>query len=138
MMSAFWRNKDFKLLSKHWNKILAENGFEDAEIELKDERTLKQRSSNSYRQASEIEREARLIYYVALGGLASNTNFQDAIDRIVMTSHSDGKTIKEIVEELLNLGISRDRKTVRYIIRRWQTKWGIKTWSLEQMNLKKK
>jgi hypothetical protein len=137
MMAEFWRKKEFKKLSKIWNKKLAEVGFEDAEIELKEDRALKQRASNSYRQASQLERESRLEYYSLLGSLTNNTKFQDFIDKTVMMGHSEGKTIKEIVNDLEHWGISRDRKTVRYIIRRWQMRWGIKHWNLKQMNLKK-
>ena len=136
-MSAFWRTKKFKDLSKKWNKNLSDVGFEDAEIELKDDRTLKQRASNSYRQASVIEREAKLQYYILLGRLVSSTVFPSEIEQSIMTKHADGESIKEIVEELTGQGILIHRRTIGYIIRRWESKWGIKSWNLKQMNLKK-
>jgi len=136
-MEQFWKKKGFKNLARSWNKILAESGFDDAEVELKDDRALKQRASNSYRQASQLERESKFEYYTFLGHLAFNTVFPTELERLVMTRHSEGATIKEIVEEINLRGISRDRKTIRYIIRRWQMKWGVKTWTLRQMNLKK-
>lgn len=112
-------------------------GFEDAEVDLKGDRALKQKASNSYRQAAELERESRLDYYCIVSNLAQNTKFHNILDEIVMVKHSDGATIKEIVDILKLKGISRDRKTIRYIIRRWQMNWGIKIWSPRQMNLKK-
>lgn len=135
-MAEFWRTKSFKVLSKTWNQKLEESGFLDAEIELKGDRALRQKATNCYRNASELERETRLRYYALLGYLAHNTSFPNDLERIVMLRHSEGVTIKEILEELMLYGIIRDRKTIRYIIRRWQAKWGIRAWSPRQMNLK--
>lgn len=129
----FWRTRRFKILSHEWNIRLKSSGFEDAEIELKQERALKQRATNCYRQASQLERDSRLEYYSFLGHLAHNTLFPNDLERYIMVRHSEGATIKEIEEEIQ----IRERKTIRYIIRRWQTKWGIRTWSLQEMNLKK-
>ena len=136
-MAEFWRTKVFKVLSKEWNDRLKITGFIDAEIELKNDRALKQRATNSYRQATELERESRLEYYCFLGYLTNNTLFPTELEKHIMVRHADGATIKEIVQEISSRGISRDRKTVRRIIRRWQTKWGIINWSLKEMHLKK-
>jgi len=133
----FWKAKKFKELNTEWNKKLKESGFEDLEVETKGERLLKQRAANSYRQANELERQTRLDYFLLLGYLAHNTKFDSSFDQLVMLRHSEGKTIKEIVDEISKNGISRDRKTIRYIIRRWQMRWGIRNWKLKQMNLKK-
>ena len=136
-MEQFWRTKKFKTLIVVWNKKLEESGFNDAEIELKGDRALKQRATNSYRQASELERESRLEYYSFLGYLAHNTNFIDEVEKLIMIRHSEGAEDKEIVEELKNIGVSRHRQTVSYVIKRWQVKWGVKNWSLRQRNLRK-
>lgn len=137
MMSVFWKTKKFKALAKHWNKVLTDVGFEDAEIELKEDRALKQRASNSYRQASQVERESRLQYYILLGRLVNTTIFSSEIEKKVMASYADGISIKEITEDLTSQQVAIHRRTVGYIIRRWQAKWGIKNWNLKQLNLKK-
>ena len=136
-MEQFWRTKKFKTLTIIWNKKLEDSGFTDAEIELKGDRALKQRATNSYRQASELERESRLEYYSFLGYLAHNTEFECEIEEFIMIRHSEGAEDKEIVEELKNMGSSKHRQTVSYIIKRWQVKWGVKNWSLRQRNLRK-
>lgn len=136
-MAHFWRTKGFKQLSGHWNKKLEATGFCDAEIELKGDRALRQRATNSYRQATQLERDSRIEYYSFLGHLANNTIFPNELERTIMLRHSEGAQIKEIVKEINAKGIARERKTVKYIIRRWQNKWGIRSWSLRQMNLKK-
>ena len=137
-MEQFWKSKKFKALYREWNKNLELSGFIDAEIQVAEERTLKQRATNSYRQASPLERETRLNYYCHLGYLAHHTFFGNEIDKYVMIKHSEGATIKQIVEGLAAQGVSRGRLTIRYIIRRWEAHWGIRRWSLKQMNLKRK
>ena len=136
-MEQFWRRKTFKVTLQIWNKKLEKSGFIDAEVELKGDRALKQRATNSYRQASELERDTRLEYYCFLGYLANNTIFPNELEKFIMLKHADGHTIREIVDMARLNGISVFRKTVMHIIRRWQMKWGIRSWSLRQMNLKK-
>lgn len=137
MMEQFWRKKSFKVLAKEWNKKLAQSEFIDAEVELKDDRALKQRAANSYRQASQLERESRLEYYSLLGHLVSKESFTDKLEELVMTRHSEGFTNKEIVDEVKRIRPKIHRNTVWYIIRRWEMRWGIKFWTLKQMGLKK-
>jgi len=133
------RNPSFKLLVRIWNKKLEESGFEDHEIEIGGERALKQRASNAYRQASELERESRLAYYSLLGHMANNTEFPCRLEQLVMCMYSDGSSIKEIVEELIKQGLTdkRNRWRIRAIIRRWEVRWGLRSWSLKQMRLTK-
>jgi hypothetical protein len=133
----FWRTRQFKVISQAWELKLEKSGFVDAEIEVKGDRVLKQRATNCYRQASQLDRESRLEYFTFLGYLAHNTQFKSELEKIVMIRHSEGKTSKEILKELNKNGIIRCRQNIEYIIRRWQNKWGVKSWSLKQMGLKK-
>lgn len=135
-MGQFWRTSKFRCLNKEWNKKLKDSEFEDAEIDLKGDRSLKQRSSNCYRQATQLERESRLDYYLLVGSLANDTEFETELEKLVMIRHAEGATIKEIVEEIKRQGMPRERRNIRHIIRRWQAKWGIRSWTLKQMNLK--
>lgn len=132
----FWKTKKFREANLEWNKILKESGFVDAEIELNGGVTLKQRATNAYRQASQLERDTRLDYYLHLGYWTHNTKFPNKLEAFIMTRHAEGATIKEIVEEIKTKHRSLNRKTIRFIIRRWQTKWGIRRWNCRQMNLR--
>lgn len=151
-MEQFWRKKSFKQQSDVWEKILKNSGFIDAEVGLKDDRVLKQNAPNSYRQATQLERESREEYFSIIGHFVNNTNilngekdlplfeyacFPNEVEKYVLHRHSEGATIQEIVKEMSINGVSKHRKTVRYIIRRWEMKWGIRFWSLKEMNLKK-
>jgi hypothetical protein len=135
-MAEVWRTKSFKNLLKTWNKKLEQTGFVDAEVELKEDRSLKQRATNSYRQATELERDSRLEYFRIIGNLANNTKFPNDVEKLIMLRHSEGETINSILKEVKSNNGPRNRKTVRFTIRRWQMKWGIKYWTLKQMNLK--
>ncbi len=137
-MAEFWRTRQFKNLSITWNKKLERSGFEDAEVELKGDRALKQNATNSYRQADELERETRLSYYSLMGFLAHNTVFPTWVEQTVMIKHSDGATVKEISEVINSRGITRARTTIECIIKRWQNAWGVKSWTQKQMYPKRK
>lgn len=136
-MTEFWRTKKFRELYKTWNEKLKESEFEDAEIDLKGDRALKQKAANSYRQATELERDTRFEYFRILGSLANHSEFKCELHKTIMLKHADGSTIKEIVEAIRLEGITKDRKTVGYIIRRYQHKWGLKHWTPKQMKIKK-
>jgi hypothetical protein len=136
-MEQFWRTKKFKTLTLVWNKKLEASGFNDVEFDIKGDRTLKQRSTNAYRQASEFERDSKLEYFCVMGYLAHNTKFENEVDKYIMIRHSEGAKQLEIVEELQNMGSPRHRETVSFIIRRWETNWGLKNWSLKQRKLRK-
>jgi hypothetical protein len=132
-MEQFWRKKSFRVLSQEWNKKLECSGFTDVEVELKGDRALKQRATNCYRQANSLERETRLEYYLFLGHLAHNTIFPNDLEKLVMIRYSEGKTYGEIAIE-----VKRHRHSIEFIVKRWQTKWGVKRWSLQARGLKKK
>ena len=137
-MEQFWRKKTFKVLLVKWNKKLEDTGFEDCEVELEKDRVLKQGSATRhYKDLTQFERDSNLEYFYFLGHLANNTVFPNELEKIIMLKHSEGATVNEIIESAKLKKLSVCKKTVRYIIRRWQMKWGIRSWSLRQMNLKK-
>lgn len=131
--------KAFKDLQTKWYEKLKESGFEDCE---KGD-SLKKRSSNSYRQTHETPREIKLEYYLEIGShlhdmfLLDQFSLFNYCNELIMHLHSEGFTISEIVRKLSSLGISKERKTIRYTIRRHQKEWGIKNWSLKQLRLKR-
>lgn len=149
-MAQFWRTKEFKNLEDIWNEKLKDSGFLDHESDKG--KIKKNGTENNYLASDQLLREVKEEYHSQIGYFANNTDvlngekdlslfvyacFPNELEKLVMVRHSEGATIKEIVEEIHVHGLTRDRKTIRYIIRRWQMKWGIKSWSLRQMNLKK-
>jgi hypothetical protein len=140
---GFWKTKQFKELHLVWSQKLEESGFEDAEICSGNNRLLKQRASNSYRQASELERQLKLEYFLRVGQEAERRPFDCEFEAVVIRLHAEGSTIQEITQRVQQQGFFKklnkpiNRRTIRFIIRRYQMKWGIKSWTPAQLNLKK-
>lgn len=136
-MQKWWRSERFEALEREWNQILKETGFEDCEKEVAGTRVLKQTSDYAYRrkETSEITRENKLTYFMLLAQhVSTEKSFSDESDAIIMMLTSNGWNIKEISTELRKLGKAKhNRDTIRYIRRRYEHKWGIKTWKTEEM-----
>lgn len=126
-MAKFFETRAFKELKNVWDEKLKQSGFVDFEKNEK----LKQNSANSYRQANQLLREAKLEYFRLITYKAHEDEHISPIDLTVMTLRGDGIPIQTIAEE-----IQIHRQTVRYIIRRYEHAWGIKFWSSKQRNLK--
>lgn len=135
-MAKFYQSREFRELEKQWDEYLKLSGFEDAERIKNGERVLRQNSSNSYRQAGDDEREAKLQYFQTLCAHFYRTEFPNPVDKLVMAMVSDGRSIKFIVFELSRSGHPTHRQTIRFIIRRYEHLWGIRVWTAKQRNLK--
>jgi hypothetical protein len=134
-MSNPFDNDDFKALQKEWYDRLARDGkFQDIEKTVGTAQVLIQRSSNSFRQAPEIVRQTKERYYDLLIRNVNIHKFEKEIDRTIMTLLSEGTKIKEIVIRLMQTNQARDRKTIRYIIRKYEFEWQIKHWLPNQLD----
>lgn len=143
-MAKFWTSRAFKRLNQEWNQKLADVGFDDAENA---KRFLKEPSNdrfvrrfNGCRRITEITTEASYRYFQAITEfVAKEEEFSDEFDKLIMERTGEGRSIREISEELKNLLPSDrkrskyDRNTIRYVRRRYEHKWGLKTWKAEQM-----
>ena len=124
----------FKKLQNEWYAKLRESGFADIE---KDERNVRQYSSNAYRQASLLERTTKLAYYTAMEHQAERYSFTSAEQRYVILRASEGAFISEIVKELKARSMSLHKHTVIRIIRRFEHETGIREWTAKQRHQKK-
>ena len=120
----FWRTKGFKKLQLVWNEKLKESGFKEE---------LENIASTSYGKASPLERETRLEYYLKVEECFNKTIFDDPAECIIMGLHAQGCDSREIGVKLLEAGISRHKRTILYTIKRYQMKWGIRSWTPKQM-----
>ena len=122
----FWQTQTFKEIEDYWYGQLERFGFKDAEKTINGNSVLKQSASNSYRNAKQVERDAKLAYYSLLQGHCNQEAFQDDIEKLVIERRADGFKIKQICEELRSLNERSHRETVRKIIVKYELKWGIK------------
>jgi len=138
----FWNCPKFKRQQDEWYQKLNEVGFNDIE-----------RIPNAYGDGScnvfwdlskgvpsaymgkhPTCRESMLDYYLLLShGFDNEKNFATDLDRIVMAFFCDGMEPRQIVRELAKLGIKRHRKTMTFIRRRYEHKWGVRKWTRLQM-----
>lgn len=151
-MAKFWRSPQFVSLKEEWDKKLAATGFEDAEKEINGELALKRVSLSEgkwggvYRHAHGLKgiHEKADYFRVLSQKFLQEEQFDDDLDRLIMERTMEGKSIKEISDELkgmLSPGQTRskhNRDTIRYIRRRYENKWGIRIWSQFNMQSRKK
>lgn len=130
----------FIALQNIWYDKLQDAGFKD--IEERDEENnfylLPDAHSNPYyrynvpKELKEIKKE----YYRCISEIVNSneTFFSREIDKIIMIRHAEGAKIKTIIEELHTHGMHRDRRAIRFIIRRYEMKWHLKYYSPRQLD----
>ena len=129
---TYWKTPTFKSLQQAWYARLEANGFLDAE-ELSDDGELRLRMP----RGNKIEdREIRENYYRLISQKVQETVFTNEIDLLILTRHSEGTDAKDICEELKKLGTPRHRHTVRFTVRRYETRWGIRSYTPEKLGKK--
>lgn len=131
----FWKKTEFKEQQAAWYAVLKKSGFKD--IEVGDQ--LKQRATNAYKQATRVERHAKQEYFLLLSQYFREKapEFDDSIDFFVMHRFALGRSNREICDALEALGHPRHRKTVMFIRRKYENRWGIRKWSPEQLRSRK-
>lgn len=131
---TFWKNPGFKALQKTWYKHLEDSGFKDAEMMVDSRLTLKESACKPYRKAPEVIRETREAYYNILAQKIQEAEFIHEIDKLILTWHADGMKAVSICIELQAIGVSLNRNTIRYRIRRYEAAWGIREYTPRQLN----
>lgn len=133
---TFWRSPTFKALQKDWYQRLANEGFEDAEELIGEEMTLRQSAAHPLRHSSELGIITKEAYYRFLGQNIQEFTFSSEVDKIILTLFAEGAKIRKIGEELAKVGEARCRGTIRYTIRKYEMVWGLRAYSLKQLNRK--
>lgn len=134
---TFWKTKDFKALQKEWYQRLEAEGFLDAEKLVGDDMKLIQTWQRCLAYSGGGDRlgwESKETYYTNLWHCVQAWIFDDAVEEMIMHRHADGRKLSEICRELESMGDSRHRHTVRLIIRKFEMKWGIKSYTESQLN----
>lgn len=129
MEKKFYQTPEFKRVSTEWEHLLKEEGLEAID-QSQNAGGLPIRRKE-YNDPVWIETKA--AYFQALEEQASQAQFDNEIDRIVMTMKAQGAHITEICRALLAIGMSRYRRTVRLIIRKYEHRWGIRNWKPEDL-----
>lgn len=135
MGQKFYETKEFKKLSQEWNRKL-ETPYKQINPYLNYQQT---RSSilvayhrrDYFLQLSQHMEHFKAIHYDKQPKLKAKR------DRIILQLRSEGCLIQEILAKLNQVGIQIHRQTVRFIIRKYDTLWGIRFWKPSQMTSNK-
>jgi hypothetical protein len=121
---------EFAKLEKYWYDKLAENGFNDIENE--------KICYDPFKNLHPTQIEATREYYILVWQAVSNPNtkYRNIADKLIMLWYADGVRIKTMTEKLVSMGMPKDRKTIRIIIRRYLLAWGIRSFTRAELNLK--
>ena len=134
-----WQSKEFKTLQKEWYEKLSQEGFVDIETTIGLEQELIQSATYPYRHDKNVNvRDNKQTYFELLCQWVSDEEFVSKIDELILTHRSEGLKITEIVAALKEQKLSRDRETIRFTIRKYEHKWGIRFWKAEQLTKTRK
>lgn len=141
---TYWKTARFKAMQEAWYAKLEESGFKDAEEMRDGEMMLKQTGDHMLAwhttrmeyTGNLLKFESKETYYRILGEKVQDSAFQNDVDRIIVTMLAEGHRVKEITEELASQGESRCRMTIRMTLRKYEMKWGLRSYSPKQLNKK--
>lgn len=142
------KDPQFKALQKEWYQKLEDSGFEDIEtldkygMRLKSEhrRLFRSRGPNDRDMWQKVYIEAKAEYFRTLTHKVNDpdTVYKSDMDRIILYLYSEGETTAKIVECLAAFGYVRKRKSIVYLIRRYEFEWGLRRYSDRQLNRRTK
>jgi len=114
-----------------WESILESEGLGEMDIKMQNGNL----PLFDKDQISE-DRKNQAIYYSLLHSKVNSEKFENQIHEIIMAKAAEGAKICKIIEALEAKGKYIHRETVRFIIRRYEHKWGIREWTPKQLHLK--
>jgi hypothetical protein len=118
----FWTKAEFKELEYKWYKKLKRNGFKDIELSLGNQRVI----ANPSKLRKDLYNSQE--YYRQLKVNLVGGSYDCKADRVVMSLRTEGVPIKSISAKLGSLGLKSHRETIRKIIRKYETRWGVRKW----------
>lgn len=114
-----------------WNARLQDSGFFDMELKSPPNTV----SPLDGDQVS-VSAQAKLEYHSKLYEKTNAEEFENKTHEHILRKRAEGAKIVDIVRELDSKGKPIHRETVRFIIRRFENKWLIRSWTIKQMHLK--
>lgn len=119
--------EEFEKLQAFWYKRLEQQGFKDIETD-----------KNPLGIFIPTFEESQRDYFSVLYEIANDekTTFKNDVHKYILRRYSEGARIKQIVDELVIRETPRERKSIRFIIRRYEMAWGIRFYTSKQLNVK--
>lgn len=127
----FHESNEFKELQHEWYQRLKDEGFKDVEACVDGMLYLRQRSRPNLNPE-------KLEYFQALSYFVNIETFENEVDEFVLIRRADGFKIKDISIEMRQMNLPRyHRESIRYTIRKYEMKWGIKFYKPSQLSFKR-
>lgn len=141
----FWERPEFIAMQRDWYARLKDLGFEDVEEAGYDERI---RHDMPLLAQGPIAADRRR-YCELLAERLETATFANPTDELIMQMRAEGARIKEIVEKIVeagsgpvyvrraeHFGETYVRRAVRYRIRVYEMKWGLRSYTAKQLGRK--
>ena len=131
----YWQTQEFLALQKAWYERLNNIGFKDVESKLDGfDPILKELSDkvHRYRYRSKMENHAE--YFRVMLDKACQSVYDSEIDKIILNMFADGKRYKDIYDFLASQGNRRCLNTLRFTVRKYEVRWGVKEYSPRELN----
>lgn len=132
--------EQFRALQEHWYEILEDSGFKDIEKITNGELVLRRSSSTIYStyKSDNFNKAMKEEYFRIMSQISQDieTKFKNEVHKYILFRYCEGSRIKEIVIELKARGTPRTRDSVRYIIRRYENRWGVKSYGPKELHVK--
>jgi len=132
---TFWKSTVFKELQAEWQKRLEADGFRDIEKMCGAQMELRQFANHSFMaNLTREEMQDRETYFNKIVDYINATKFRNEVERLILQWHADGKRLIDIQADLIAAGYYRCKNAVRFTIRRYEMRWGLRAYSPSQLN----
>lgn len=135
----FFETNEFKKLQDVWYGALKDNGFKDREDLDNSFVAPFNETRYSFRHHIKDHKfihetiDAKLNYYLLIGQQTLQEEFKNPRDELIMSLVADGFGNKDIGLRIKEHGYKCHRKTIMFVIRRFEKKWGIRDWQMNQL-----
>lgn len=124
-------DEEFQKLREQWYKTLEDTGFKDIEKsndKLEADKLVRLQKAHSFFDQNGHLVNAKQEYFQILFQTVNDSTviFHTELDKYILTRYAEGARIKTIVDELKKMNTPRGRDSIRFIIKRYEKKWGIR------------
>lgn len=132
--------EEFKKLQTEWYQKLQDSGFKDLEERFENPLCLRiqDRADYYFKRLAPHKRKDKEEYFNVLTAIVYNpsTQFKNPTDKFILYAYVEGHRISAIIKSLAQLGVLRNRKTIRILIRRYEMRWHLRKYTRKQLNLR--
>lgn len=131
--------EEFRRLQQEWYAKLSDHGFTDAEKLVGDSLVLAETAHYKLRRDDQATIACKEEYFRRMSQMANDedTEYANSAEQLIIVRHCDGAQLNAIVSELAAINVSMTRHTVRYIIRRYQHAWDIRSYDRKMLRGKR-